>query len=248
LTIAPGSRPDRIAAAMAVLCAVVSVRAEARPARGTDADVLVSRRARADFALTADPRAAAWKGVRGVFAERDRRGAIVPGHRTEIRSRWTEDSLYLLFICPYEELYLKPDPATAADTSKLWDWDVAEAFIGTDFQDITKYKEFQVSPQGEWVDLAIDRGAHPPRHDEAWNSGYEVKARVDRGRRIWYGEMRIPMAALGLAHPGPVVMAARINLFRCQGPPARRKYINWRTVNGESFHTPEAFGRLRLER
>lgn len=241
------SRADRIAGVVAVLGAVLSAPAGARPARGLEADVLVSQRARADFALAADPGGAAWKGVRGVIADHDRRGATVPGHRTEIRSRWTDKFLYLLFICPYEELYLKPDPATGADTNKLWDWDVAEAFIGTDFQDITKYKEFQVSPQGEWVDLAIDRGAHPPQHDTAWNSGYEVKARLDRDRHVWYGEMRIPLTAIGLATPRPGV-AARINLFRCQGPPASRKYINWQVVNSETFHTPEAFGRLRLER
>jgi hypothetical protein len=34
----------------------------------------------------------------------------MPKYRTEVRSRWTKDSLYLLYVCPYEELYLKPDP------------------------------------------------------------------------------------------------------------------------------------------
>jgi hypothetical protein len=238
-------RRDRIATTLACLLALTPAALSARPASPAETNVLVSRHARSDFALTADPRSKAWKGVQGVFAERDRHGAVVPGHRTEIRSLWTEKNLYLLFIAPYEELYLKSDPSTSADTSKLWDWDVAEAFIGTDFQDIKKYKELQVSPQGEWVDLAIDRGAHPPSHDVAWNSGYEVKARIDAGQRVWYGEMRIPLAALGLphAHRGD---EARLNLYRCQGPPANRKYINWQTVNSESFHTPEAFGRLRL--
>ena len=147
-------------------------------------DVLVSRRARSDFALTADPEAPPWKRVPGVIAERGRHGEIVAGHRTEIRSRWTAKNLYLLFVCPYEELSLKPDPSSAAETNKLWDWDVAEAFIGSDFQHVERYKEFQVSPQGEWVDLAIDRGTQPPSHDVGWNSGYEVKARLDRARRI----------------------------------------------------------------
>jgi len=39
----------------------------------------------------------------------------------------------------------------------------------------------------------------------------------------------------------------RINLYRCQGKPPDRKLINWRPVNNDSFHTPEAFGRLRLQ-
>jgi hypothetical protein len=223
-------------------CGVLAAPAGAKPA---DTSVIVSRHAKADFALSADPQAAPWKGVEAVVADKDRFGKPVPGHRTEVRSRWTDKSLYLLFVAPYEDLYVKPDPSTTADTNKLWDWDVAEAFIGTDFKDIKKYKEFQVSPQGEWVDLAIDRGTDPPTHDVSWNSGYEVKARLDKDKHVWYGEMRIPMSSLGINAP-KAGLEERINLYRCQGPPAGRKYINWQPVNNETFHTPEAFGRLRL--
>jgi hypothetical protein len=208
--------------------------------------LIVSHRAESDFALSADPQAKPWAGTQGVFAERDRQGNLVPGHRTEIRSRWTKKSLYLLFICPYEDLYLKPNPSTTTETPQLWDWDVAEAFVGTDFENIKRYKEFQVSPQGEWVDLAIDLSAEPPAYDARWNSGYEVKARLDRGARIWYGEMRIPIEAIDSRAP-EAGREMRINLYRLQGPPANRQFINWQPVNSDFFHTPEAFGRLRLE-
>ena len=89
--------------------------------------VLLSRYAKADFPLTANSDAAPWKGVPGVFAENGPTGQPAPGHRTEIRSRWTTQHLYLLFICPYETLYLKPDPSTTTETNKLWERDVAEA-------------------------------------------------------------------------------------------------------------------------
>jgi len=236
------SRVHRTASLFVVLAGLGAYPAAGKPA---ETNVIVSTRAPADFALTADPNAAAWKGATGVIVEKDRYGKPVPGHRTEVRSRWTPQNLYLLYISPYEELHLKPEPATSDDTNKLWEWDVAEAFIGTDYADIKKYKEFQVSPQGEWVDLHIDRGAKPPLHDTEWDSGYEVKARVDRDKRVWYGEMRIPMESIGLrgAKEGS---EARINLYRCQGPPPDRKFINWQPVNNETFHTPEAFGRLRL--
>ncbi len=217
-----------------VLRVALLVLLAAAPAHARDTGVIESRRAGSDFALTADPAAAPWKGVHGVIADHDRFGAVVPGHRTEIRSRWTP-----------QNLYLHPDPSPSAETNKLWDWDVAEAFIGSDFKEIKKYKEFQVSPQAEWVDLAIDRGTQPPSHDVAWNSGYEVKARLDRDHHVWYGAMRIPMQAIGVLAPKPGA-EARINLYRCQGPPDHRKYINWQTVKNETFHTPEAFGRLRL--
>jgi hypothetical protein len=231
---------DRTVAVVSICLAV----ARGSSAVAAEAGVLVSRRAPADFALTADPQAAAWKGVRGVYADRDRTGQRVPGHRTEIRSRWTDTRLYFLFIAPYDTLSVNPAPSTSEDTNRLWQWDVAEVFIGTDPQDIRRYKELQVSPQGEWVDLAIDRTTTPATHDVGWNSGYEVKARVLAGQKIWYGEMRIPLQALGLeARPG---VERRLNLYRIQGPPDARKHINWQVVNAKSFHTPEAFGRLRL--
>ncbi len=127
-------------------------------------------------------------------------GKPVPGYRTEIRSRWTKDNLYLLFICPYEELYLKPSPDTANETNKLWNWDVAEAFIGSDFQNIKHYKEFELSPQGEWIDLDIK--LEKPHHEDGWtwNSGFQVSARIDQAAHIWYGAMRIPFAAIDSRH------------------------------------------------
>jgi hypothetical protein len=122
---------------------------------------------------------------------------------------------------------------------------VAEVFIGTDFENIKRYTEYQVSPQGEWVDLFIDRGAQPPRHDVSWDSGFEVKARVDAEGKTWYGEMRIPMKAVDKRAP-KAGLEMRVNLYRIQGP-APRKHVNWQPVKNESFHTPEAFGTLRLE-
>ena len=207
--------------------------------------VIVSQRAKADFTLTADPNAPQWKSVTGVVTEISRRGEPVPNHRTEIRSVWTPKNLYLLFICQYEELNLKSNPSTTTETNQLWNWDVAEAFIGTDFNDIKHYTEYQVSPQGEWVDLDIDRKPTPAKHDVSWNSGYEVKAQIDHDKKIWYGAMRIPMDKLDKRKP-KAGLEMRANFYRIQGPPSNRKFINWQPVNNDSYHTPEAFGILRL--
>src|SRR5689334_21814630 len=94
--------------------------------------VIMSRHAGADFALTADPDAPQWKGVPGIFMENGPKGERVPGHRTEVRSLWTKDNVYFLFVCPYEKLHLKRNPSRTKETYKLWDWDVAEVFVGSD--------------------------------------------------------------------------------------------------------------------
>jgi hypothetical protein len=214
--------------------------------RGADSAVIVSHRIKADFDLTADPNSKAWKGVKGVFADKGPRGESAPNHRTEIRSRWTEGNLYFLFICPYEKLHLKPDPVTNADTNHLWDWDVAEVFLGSDFQHIRRYKEFEVSPQGEWVDLDIDRDFVQADNGIKWNSGFKSKARIDAEKKIWYAEMQIPFAAIDKRRPAEG-LDFRINLYRCQGPTEGRTFIAWQPTGQKTFHVPEAFGRMKLE-
>ena len=122
---------------------------------------------------------------------------------------------------------------------------MAEVFLGTDFKNIRQYKEFEISPQGEWIDLDID--LTKPHHEDGWtwNSGFVVMARVDHGResgmerceyrfRRW--ESRKPKSREEF----------RINLFRSQGPPSQRVQIAWRPTMRETFHVPERFGVLRL--
>jgi len=206
---------------------------------------MMSLRATDDVAPDTQPRSAFWRDATFVIARTDAMGNPVGRRATEIRSRWTKDNLYFLFICPYEELHLKPNPVTAAETNQLWNWDVAEVFLGSDFHDIRRYKEFEVSPQGEWIDLDIN--LHKPHHENGWtwNSGFEVAARIDPAAKIWYGAMRIPLAAIAAA-PAASDMEFRINLFRTEGPPSHWSSIAWQPPLTETFHTPERFGLLRL--
>jgi hypothetical protein len=206
---------------------------------------IVSQHTKADFPLTADPNSKIWKSVKGVFAENDSMGKPVPGHRTEIRSVWTDKNLYLLFICPFEELYLNASPSTTTETNKLWEHDVAEVFVGADFDHIRQYKEFQVSPQSEWVDLDIDRDHPKPEGGWKWDSGFKVNARIDKDKKVWYGVMQIPMSTID-ARPPKAGNEMRINFYRFQGPPPKRNGLAWQPTNSNNYHVPEAFGRLVL--
>jgi len=201
--------------------------------------------ANGDVPLDTKPSSPFWRGAVPVYMNADAHGHAQPSYRTEVRTRWTEQNLYFLFVCPYEQLNLKPNPKSATETYELWNWDVAEVFIGADFTNIRRYKEFEISPQGEWVDLDID--LHKPHHEEGWtwNSGFEVSARIDQATHIWYGAMRIPYSAIDSrpAAPGNVF---RINLFRSQGPESNRHEIAWQAPMANTFHVPERFGLLRL--
>ena len=207
-------------------------------------ETIRSLRAAHDTALDLSAQSPFWRDASPIFFEGDNYGRSVRQLRTEVRSRWTDSSLYLLFVCPYLDLNLKPSPQTKTDTSHLWNWDVAEAFIGSDFQHIRRYKEFELSPQNEWLDLDIDLD-QPHRDGSKWNSGFKTAARIDPDKKIWYGAMRIPFTAIDPQQPH-TGGKLRINFFRSQG--ASRQLLAWQTPMGESFHVPERFGILEFTR
>jgi hypothetical protein len=206
--------------------------------------VVTTRYLEKDVDLTLDPKAAVWSRATPVAAERGRRGEPEKLWRTDVRTRWSDRYLYFFYTGPYQQLYLKPNPQTTADTNQLWDWDVAEAFIGTDPQNIGHYTEYEVSPQGEWVDLDIDR-SKPGVPGIGWNSGFESRASIDRDRKVWYAAMKIPFEAIGVPKPAGG-QTFKVNFYRIEGAPPNRTYITWQPVNSDSFHEPKAFGTMKL--
>ena len=221
-------------------CLWLAVSAQAQPPA-----VMESVQADDDTSLSTNPDSPFWHDARPIFAQSDANGKPVPEYRTEIRSRWTKGNLYFLFVCPYRQLYLKPQPDVAHETYELWKWNVAEVFIGTDFKNIQRYKEFEVSPQNEWIDLDID--LDKPHHEEGWvwNSGFRHVARIDETNHTWYAAVRIPFAALSVPSAVPGTKF-RVNFYRTEGPPESSKEIMWQPVMSKTFHVPERFGLLQL--
>ena len=226
---------------LAVWLMVITFSLGAQPAA-----VIESSYAERDVPIDTNPSSAFWLAAPAVYAQVDGHGRVLEQFRTEVRSRWTKQNIYFLFISPYRELYLKPAPDVVQETYQLWNWNVAEVFIGSDFKQIRRYKEFEVSPQNEWVDLDID--LNTPHHEDGWlwNSEFEHAARIDRTRQVWYAALKIPFSALGgIARFGTTF---RINLFRTEGPPGRQTAVMWQPTMSASFHVPERFGLLRLAR
>ena len=221
-------------------CLCLSFSAQAQPP-----DLIESVQADHDNPLNTNPDSPFWHEAHPIFAQADANGRLLPEYRTEIRSRWTKSNIYFLFVCPYRQLYLKPQPDVAHETDALWNWNVAEVFIGTDFQDIQRYKEFEVSPQNEWIDLDID--LHKPHHEQGWvwNSGFRHVARIDETKHTWYAAVQIPFAALS-AHAAVPGTRFRVNFYRTEGPPQRATEIMWQPVMSNTFHVPARFGLLQL--
>jgi hypothetical protein len=201
-----------------------------------DLAVIESTKAREDVEESTDPTIPFWRGPRAAYTDKTPYGRSFPAGQMK--------NLYFLFVCPYEVLNLKLSPDSSTETFQLWDWDAAEVFIGSDFQNIRRYKEFEISPQGEWVNLDIDLSK--PHHEDSrkWNSGFTVAARIDPATKTWYGVRRIPFSALK-SHAPSVGDEFRTNLFRSQGPPPNRIEVVWQTTMSHTFHAPEKFGLLR---
>jgi len=162
---------------------------------------------------------------------------------TEVRVLWSPTSLYLRFVCRYRELFGFEDSDLNGRRDHLWDRDVAEAFLQPTPSVARSYKEFEVAPNGMWIDLDIS-----PSGLADLKSGLTRSVHVDAQRKIWTAELAIPMRCL-TPHFDPN-RVWRANFYRVEGKAEPRQYLAWqptRTLQ-PNFHVPEAFGALRFER
>lgn len=174
------------------------------------------------------------------------RDITYPQLATDIRGFWTDSSLYLFFRAPYESLNLWLPTTNDVPRPHLWDRDVVEIFLGDDWQNIRHYREFEIAPTGDWIDIAID--LDHPSEDYKWRSGWQTKARIDRRARVWYAAARIPLSAIS-EEPAHAGTRWRMNLYRIdgQGPDPKRRFLCWQptcTIYRDPNHVPEHFGTL----
>src|SRR5207249_4884490 len=126
----------------------------------TDADVspvMAAKHIERDFVPDGDLDKGVWKSAPEVWVERN---SVNAARRSELRTRvqalWSDVNLYLAFRCPYGKVTVY-EPAQSEERWQLWEKDVVEAFIGADADDIDSYKEFEVAPNNDWLDLDIGR-------------------------------------------------------------------------------------------
>jgi alpha-galactosidase len=161
--------------------------------------------------------------------------------QTQVRVLWSSQTLYLRFECRYRELYLFADSDPNGRRDRLWDRDVAEAFLQPDPSHERSYKEFEVSPNGMWIDLDIFPGGPADL-----KSNLKKSVVLDEKRKVWTAELAIPMKALTSAFDPKAIW--RANFYRCEGSKEPRTYLAWQPTNTPqpNFHVPGAFGTLRF--
>ncbi len=188
------------------------------------------------------PIAAAWNLAPAIRFDHDWQGKMPDSDRsTEVRVLYQRDTLFLRFDCKYRSLFLYPDARADGWRDGLWDRDVAEAFLQPDCTDPLKYKEFEVAPNGFWIDLSISHGTK-----EELGSGLRRQVVLDEAAKSWRAELAIPMKTLTPSFNKSD--SWRANFYRVEGKTEPRFYSAWSPTYTQepNFHVPECFGTLQF--
>ena len=186
------------------------------------------------------PTPASWEWAAPLRFNADWQGKnAAPERETEVRLLWTPEILFLRFRARYRTITVFADAEANGRRDQLWDRDVAEAFLQADHSNVRRYKEFEVSPNGFWIDLDIAPGE---KHD--LKSGLKRRVVLNEAQKAWIAELVIPMKCLvAKFDPG---LAWRVNFYRVEGAQEPRFYSAWKPTGTQmpNFHVPEAFGEL----
>lgn len=162
-----------------------------------------------------------------------------PQRATEVRLLWSPEFLFLRFEARYRTITVFGDSDVSGRRDQLWDRDVCEAFLQPPGETGRNYKEFEVAPNGFWVDLDIVNGE---KHDLA--SRLSRRVTLNENARTWRAVLALPISSLvGRLDPRAVW---RANFYRVEGATEPRFYSAWRPTHTPlpNFHVPEAFGAL----
>ena len=199
-----------------------------------------------EIILDAAHPASEWRNAQPIIFCADWQGNNPDEQReTQVRVLWSSQTLYLRFECRYRDLYLFTGSGPNGRRDHLWDRDVAEAFLQPDPSRERYYKEFEVSPNGMWIDLDIFPGGLADL-----KSGLKKSVVLDEKRHRWAAELAIPMKALTQNFDPKAIW--RANFYRVEGMVEKEKdaraYLAWQATNtpAPNFHVPSAFGRLRF--
>ncbi len=162
-----------------------------------------------------------------------------PDRETEVRLLWTPEWLFVRFHARFREITVFSDAEPNGRRDQLWERDVAEVFLQPDPSLLRRYKEFEVSPNGFWIDLDISPGE---KHD--LKSGLRRRVVLNEAAKIWVAELALPMKCLDDRFDPAATW--RVNFYRVEGAAELRFYSAWQPTCTAvpNFHVSEAFGEL----
>jgi hypothetical protein len=185
------------------------------------------------------PLSSAWNQASPAVFCHDWRGENAdPQRETEARLLWSPDFLFIRFLCRYREIYAQE--GSNRRRNELWMEDVAEVFIQRSVDELRRYREFEISPKGDWLDLEINS-----RMRSFLMCALRCKVVCDPEK--WIAEIAIPVGCLTPRFNPEETW--RLNFFRIEGPEPNRFYAAWQPTytSKPDFHVPERFGNLLFD-
>lgn len=167
------------------------------------------------------------------------------GRHFAARLRYSENGLYVLFRGNQtEEPVVSDKPLLNRKSIGLWDRDVFEIFIAPENRVPERYFEFEVSPLGEWLDVALKIENKERISNWDYDSGLKTAAKIEKG--IVMSAIFIPFSALGKTPKIGEIW--RGNIFRCIGRDPGRGYLAWMPTFTDvpNFHVPSSFGKFKF--
>lgn len=219
------------------------IAADTQPICAAKGKVIHASRLRTKLAPGEFPQGKEWQRAAPIVFCSHWHGKGADPHRsTEVRILWSDTALYLRFRCKYRELFTYGAANSSGRKEHLWERDVAEAFLQPDRFGEHFYKEFEVSPDGLWLDLDVFASGDTDLH-----SGMRALADVNPALRVWTAGVVIPMKSITTRFDPNSTW--RANFFRVERREPNRAYLAWRPTHTPTpdFHKPEAFGLLRFD-
>lgn len=188
----------------------------------------------------------AWSQASEVLIDKYWSGKTAPkGRRFKAKLLWSNQALYVRFEANQKEpLVMSDAPNLTSKTRGLWDRDVCEIFLAPNKNEFRKYFEFEIAPNGEWIDLGIYQKRDERITDWDYVSGMKSASKIEKEKVIT--AIKVEWKAFGKAPKRGDIWLG--NILRCVGASATRGYLTWQpTFTKEpSFHVPEKFGEFEF--
>lgn len=183
-----------------------------------------------------------WKKAEDVLIDKYWSGENAPkGRQFKAKLLWSDAAIYVRFEANQSEpLVVSETPNLATKTRGLWDRDVCEIFLAPNKEEPRKYFEFEIAPNGEWIDLGIHQKINERITDWDYASGMKSFAKIEKDK-VWMA-IKVEWQAFGKTPKAGDVWLG--NIFRCVGTGETRGYLAWSPTltNQPAFHVPEKFG------
>lgn len=187
-----------------------------------------------------------WAKAKEISIDKYWSGETAPnGRHFKARLLWSKTALYVRFDANQAEpIVISDKPNLQTKTKGLWDRDVCEIFLAPNKANERKYFEFEIAPNGEWIDLGIHQLPDKRETDWEYKSGMKSAAKIEENKVVM--AIKVEWKAFGKTPKAGDIWLG--NILRAMGSEPDRGYLTWSPTETKqpNFHVPEKFGEFEF--